>query len=68
MSNCLSEYIKKVAFTEGALTVGFTKIRKMEPVIVFAYPFTEKWFLDRPLSVVNFLSLDHNISRHVHAK
>lgn len=47
--NDLSDYITKKTLAEGALLVGFTKIRIVEPVIVFAFPFTDKWFLNQPL-------------------
>ena len=44
--NDLSNYITKKAIAEGALLVGFTKIRVVEPVIIFGLPFTDKWFLN----------------------
>ena len=51
----LSNYITKTAIAEGALLVGFTKIRVIEPVIVFAFPFTDKWFLKRPLNIAKMI-------------
>jgi epoxyqueuosine reductase len=61
----LTEYIRKKALSSGALLVGFTKIRLTEPVIVFAYPFTEQWFLRKPLVVARMLDRAHAVSTQV---
>ena len=66
--NDLSDYITKKAIDEGAILVGFTKIRVVEPVIVFAFPFTDKWFLEQPLNVVKMLKKEHSISKQVLAE
>jgi epoxyqueuosine reductase len=63
--NGLSDYITKKALADGALLVGFTKIRVVEPVIVFGFPFTEKWFLKQPLNIVKMLKKEYSISNHV---
>ena len=63
--NDLSDYITKKAISEGALLVGFTKIRIVEPVIVFGFPFTDKWFLKQPLNIVKLLKKEYSISKHV---
>ncbi|MBU3180250.1 4Fe-4S binding protein [Clostridium psychrophilum] len=61
----LSNYITKTAIAEGALLVGFTKIRVIEPVIVFAFPFTDKWFLKRPLNVAKMIKKEYALSKHI---
>ena len=63
--NDLSDYITKKAIDEGAILVGFTKIRVVEPVIVFAFPFTDKWFLKQPLNIAKMLKKEHSISKQV---
>lgn len=65
MQNGLSAYIKAKALDEGALLVGFTKIRQTEPVIVFGLPFTDDWFLKKPVKVAKLLLKDHAASNHV---
>ncbi len=63
--NDLSDYITKKALAEGALLVGFTKIRIVEPVIVFGFPFTDKWFLKAALNIAKMLKKEYGISKHV---
>ena len=63
--NYLSDYITKKALAEGALLVGFTKIRIVEPVIVFAFPFTDKWFLNQPFKVARMFQKENVISKHI---
>ena len=63
--NDLSDYITKKALAGGALLVGFTKIRIVEPVIVFAFPFTDKWFLKQPLNIVKMIQKEYSLSKHV---
>jgi epoxyqueuosine reductase len=61
----LSDYITKKSISEGALLVGFTKIRVVEPVIVFAFPFTEKWFAKQPLNIAKMLKKEYSLSKQV---
>lgn len=63
--NDLSDYITKRALAEGALLVGYTKIRVVDPVIVFGFPFTDKWFLKEPLNIAKLLKKEYGISKHV---
>ena len=63
--NDLSDYITKKALAEGALLVGFTKIRIVEPVIIFGFPFTDKWFLKQPLNIAKMLKKEYAISKHI---
>ena len=63
--NDLSDYITKKALAEGALLVGFTKIRVVDPIIIFGFPFTDKWFLKQPLNTVKLLQKEYSISKHV---
>lgn len=44
----LQHYISQTARNNGALLVGYTKIRKIEPVILFAYPYSNLWILNHP--------------------
>jgi epoxyqueuosine reductase len=44
----LQKYITQTALDAGAILVGFTKIRKVEPVIVFGYPYSNLWILNHP--------------------
>jgi len=61
----LSNYITKKAIAEGALLVGFTKIRMIEPVIIFGFPFTDKWFLKQPLNIAKMIKKEYGISKHI---
>ncbi|MBM7615468.1 4Fe-4S binding protein [Alkaliphilus hydrothermalis] len=61
----LTNYIQQKALKEEALLTGVTKIRRVEPVILFAFPFTEKWFLNVPLLSSKMLAKDYLRSRHV---
>jgi len=61
----LSDYITKKAIAEGALLVGFTKIRIVEPVIIFGFPFTDKWFLKQPLTIAKMIKKEYGISKHI---
>lgn len=63
--NDLSDYITKKAIAEGALLVGFTKIRIVDPVIMFGFPFTDKWFLNQPLNIAKMINKEYAISKHV---
>ena len=61
----LSRHIQQRALEEGALLAGFTKIRKVEPVILFAFPFTDHWFLNHPFKTSSLLKKDYALSKHV---
>lgn len=61
----LAHYIHQRALKEGALLVGFTKIRKVEPVILLAFPFSDTWFLRQPAKITKQLGATLKISRHV---
>jgi len=61
----LSNYISKNAIAEGAILVGFTKIRIVEPVIILGFPFTDKWFLKQPLNIAKMIKKEYGISKHV---
>ena len=63
--DALSDYITKKSFSEGALLVGYTKIRRVEPVIVFGFPFTDHWFLKEPFYTTKMLGKEYSISKHV---
>ena len=65
MSEGLSEYLRTISRNEGAVVIGFTKIRKVEPVIILGFPFTDNWFLRHPLRVATFLTKDSFMSKHV---
>jgi len=61
----LSRYIKQKSLDEGALLVGYTKIRRVEPVIIFAFPFTDKWFPKQPFNITKMLGKEYTISKQV---
>jgi epoxyqueuosine reductase len=61
----LTEYLKRKALAAGALLVGTTHIRRVEPVMVFAFPFTQRWFLQHPFTVSAMLGQSALQSRHV---
>lgn len=61
----LREHIRKVAVDNGALVVGFTKIRHMEPVIVFGFPFIDEWFLKHPFNTTKRLGKNYLTSKKV---
>lgn len=59
------EEITTTAKANGALLVGTTKIRRKEPVILFAFPFSEKWFFSYPVTLTKWLGKDYLTSKHV---
>lgn len=61
----LSHYIKQKALDEGAILVGYTKIRRIEPVIILGFPFTDQWFLKRPLRISKWLGKEYIHSKEV---
>jgi len=44
----LQQYLTKISLDQGALVVGYTKIRQEEPVMVMGFPFSNKWILNQP--------------------
>ncbi|MCC5911917.1 MAG: 4Fe-4S binding protein [Clostridiaceae bacterium] len=65
MYDGLPHYIKDQALNEGALLVGFTKIRRVEPVIILGFPFTDTWFFKHPLKISKLLGKTSTASKHV---
>ncbi|MDF2545543.1 MAG: hypothetical protein K0R93_441 [Anaerosolibacter sp.] len=63
--NALENHIKATALQEGALLVGFTKIRRVDPVILLGFPFTDQWFLKEPLQTALMLGKEYSVSKHV---
>lgn len=61
----LAEHLREVALQNGALLVGLTKIRRTEPVIIFAFPFTENWFFNHPFALSKKLGKEYLASKHV---
>ncbi|MCW3488931.1 4Fe-4S ferredoxin [Dethiobacter alkaliphilus] len=61
----LAHYIRQTALRKGAVLVGFTKIRKVEPVILLAFPFSDTWFLRQPAIITKQLATTLKVSRHV---
>ncbi|SET61286.1 epoxyqueuosine reductase [Natronincola peptidivorans] len=61
----LTYYIKKQALDAGALLAGFTKIRRVEPVIILGFSFTDTWFFKHPLSISKLLGKTSATSIHV---
>jgi len=49
--NDLQPYLTKTALNQGALVVGYTKIRQEEPVMVIGFPFSDKWILNQPFYI-----------------
>ena len=47
----LQQYLSKTALDQGALVVGYTKIRQEEPVMVIGFPFSDKWILNQPFYI-----------------
>ena len=65
MKSELAQQIRQTALRQGAVLVGFTKIRKVEPVIVFAFPFSDTWFLKDPAKISRLLGTTYKTSHHV---
>lgn len=63
--NDLTQYIEKQALDAGALVVGFTKIRRVDPVIILGFPFTDTWFFKHPLKISRMLGKASTLSLHV---
>lgn len=60
----LQKHITETALNNGALLIGYTKIRKVEPVIIMGFPFSDKWFLKNPVNITLQLGRDYLTSRH----
>lgn len=65
LSRELMEEITSTATSNGALLVGTTKIRRAEPVILFAFPYSEKWFFSYPITLTRWLGKEYLASKHV---
>lgn len=57
--------IASTARKNGALMTGLTHIRRVEPVLVFAFPFTDAWFLHHFIPVTSWLGKEYLESKHV---
>ncbi|MCX7920531.1 MAG: 4Fe-4S ferredoxin [Clostridia bacterium] len=62
----INRYIRDIALSEGALLVGFTQIRRAEPVVLLAFPFSEKWFFKAPGVLTKILGRAHAKSKNAH--
>lgn len=47
----LQHVVTDMALNDEAILVGYTKIRKEEPVMVLAFPFSDKWLLNHPFYI-----------------
>ncbi|HZK55831.1 MAG TPA: 4Fe-4S binding protein [Desulfosporosinus sp.] len=47
----LQKYLTDISLHQGALVVGYTKIRQQEPVMVIGFPFSTKWVLNQPFYI-----------------
>lgn len=47
----MQRYLTKLSLDYGALVVGYTKIRQVEPVMVIGFPFSNKWILNHPFYI-----------------
>ncbi len=68
MENIRTDLMTEITTTakeNGAILVGATKIRKIEPVILFAFPFSEKWFFNHPFTLTKRLAENYRASKHV---
>ncbi|AHF07099.1 hypothetical protein [Desulfitobacterium metallireducens] len=50
-STDLQSYITQTALENGALLVGYTKVRRTQPVIILAFPFSNSWILNHPFYI-----------------
>lgn len=68
MSNLSIDLLSEITQTaqkNGALLVGTTKIRRTEPVILFAFPFSDTWFFKQPISLSKSLGKQYLMSKQV---
>ncbi|EOC99567.1 hypothetical protein [Caldisalinibacter kiritimatiensis] len=61
----LQNYITKKSLNSGALLVGYTKIRRVEPVIILGFPFSDKCFFNYPITLTKQLSKVYKTSKNV---
>ncbi|RKD31240.1 4Fe-4S ferredoxin [Thermohalobacter berrensis] len=61
----LQRYITKKALNNGALLVGYTKIRRTEPVIIMGFEYSDKWFFNFPITLTKKLGEVYFISKNV---
>lgn len=47
----LQQHLTKISLNNGALVVGYTKIRQVEPAMVIGFPFSNKWILNHPFYI-----------------
>lgn len=64
--NELKETIDEFALQHGALLVGYTTIRRIEPVIIIGYPFPDRWFMNHPFYVTKRFGEELLASRENH--
>ncbi|MTI68681.1 MAG: 4Fe-4S ferredoxin [Firmicutes bacterium] len=64
----LQKHIIDTSLKNGALLVGFTKIRRIEPVIILGFPFSDEWFLKNPIKITKQLGKDYKQSKNVQRK
>ncbi|MCK4257985.1 MAG: epoxyqueuosine reductase [Halanaerobiales bacterium] len=62
----LMNEINTTAKKNGAILVGSTKIRRTEPVIIFAFPFLDEWFFNHPFTLTKRLVEEYLTSKNVH--
>jgi epoxyqueuosine reductase len=65
LSKELNDYINKSAKAGGAVLVGYTKIRRAEPVIIYGFPYPDMWFFKRPYTLTKWLGEVYSVSRDV---
>lgn len=61
----LLQEIHLAAKENGALLVGTTQIRRSEPVILFGFPYSEKWFFKFPYTLTKRLGKEYLHSKQV---
>ncbi|WP_088227076.1 4Fe-4S ferredoxin [Desulfosporosinus sp. FKB] len=47
----LQDHLTNQLLQQGALAVGYTKIRQQEPVMVIGFPFSDQWILNHPFYI-----------------
>lgn len=70
MSNysALQTELTHVALAQGALAVGYTKIRRTQPVMILAFPFSDKWFGHHPFFINRLFAEKFVVSRQIQDK
>lgn len=64
-SNGFNYFIENTAKSRGAVLVGFTKIRRSEPVIIYGFRYSDMWFFKRPYTLTKKLGEVYDLSRDV---